>query len=231
MLTMNRMDRRPGPAPKGFLGTLDILKGVPEEVLRQIEKRMVERKYARGETIFLEGDPAKSVWFVKEGHMKATACAASGRCLTLCVVGKGKMFGSCCSFGAPDYLCHAVAETDAVVVSLPMEDFIVLLDRYPQVGAALVREVSQRLRHTKDSQVFEQESVERRVLHALMDLVGEFGTTIPLTKREVAEMVGTTVESSIRTFSRLENDGLVATARGRITVKSLADLKGRLGAA
>jgi CRP/FNR family transcriptional regulator, dissimilatory nitrate respiration regulator len=230
MLTTNRSAQKKAvPAvPKGVLGTLGIFKGLSTEVLRELEGRMVERRFTKGGSIFLEGDPALSVWFVKEGHVKASASAISGRCQTLCMVGKGHMFGSCCCFGAEEYPCHAVAETDVTVVYLPMGDFLSLLDRHPRIGAALVKEISQRLRHTKDSQTFEQESVERRILHALVDLVAEFGNTLPLTKREVAEMVGTTVESSIRTFSRFEKEGLVATTRGRITVKSLEAVGKRL---
>jgi CRP-like cAMP-binding protein len=230
MLTTNRstQKRQVPVAPKGVLGTSGIFKGLPAAILQELEGRMVERRFTKGDSIFLEGDPAVSVWFVKEGHVKAAASAVSGRCQTLCMVGKGHMFGSCCCFGAEEYPCHAMAETDVTVVSLPMVDFLSLLDRYPGIGAALVKEISQRLRHTKDSLTFEQEPVERRILHALVDLVAEFGNTIPLTKREVAEMVGTTVESSIRTFSRFEEEGLVATARGKITVKSLEAVGKRL---
>jgi len=230
MLTTNRSAQKKAiPAvPKGVLGTLGIFKGLPASILQELEGRMVERRFTKGGSIFLEGDRAASVWFVKEGHVKAAASAVSGRCQTLCMVGKGHMFGSCCCFGAEEYPCHAVAETDVTVVSLPMADFLSLLDRHPRIGAALVKEISQRLRHTKGSQTFEQEPVERRILHALVDLVAEFGNTLPLTKREVAEMVGTTVESSIRTFSRFEKEGLVATTRGRITVKSLEAVGKRL---
>jgi CRP/FNR family transcriptional regulator len=230
MLIMNKNVGKPGLAPKGPLAGMEVFLGLTPQDLREIEGRVIEKRYAKGDPIFLEGDPAKTVWFVREGHVKAVSNASSGRCQTLCMVGKGRMFGSCCCFGGGEYPCQAVAETDVNVLALPMDDFLAFLDRHPRAGKNLVALVSRQLRHTKDSQVFEQESVERRILHALVDLVGEFGPTIPLTKREVAEMVGTTVESSIRTFSRLEDDGLVATARGRITVRSLQDLKGRLQA-
>ena len=73
-------------------------------------------------------------------------------------------------------------------------------------------------------QTFDQESVEKRILHILVNLVAEFGNTIPLTRREIAEMTGTTVETCIRTFSNLEKEGLVSSARGKITVKSVRTL-------
>lgn len=214
---------------KCFLATTEIFKNVPAEALREMEKRMVERKYAKRESIFLEGDPAQSVWFVKEGYVKAMVDPSSGRCQTLCMVGAKQMFGSCCAFGGGAYPCHTVAETDVTVVSLPMKDFIALMEKVPQLSSALVIQLSKRLRQSKDMQAFEQESVEKRILHVLVNLTEQFDTTIPLTRREIAEMVGTTVETCIRTFSKLEEAGLVSGVRGRITIKNIQALRDRVG--
>jgi CRP/FNR family transcriptional regulator len=232
MLTMPRTKIAPAVgAPKSFLATMDIFKSVPVAALREIEWRMVEKKYFRQEPILMEGDSAESVWFVKEGHVKAVVHIASGRCQTLCMVGAKHMFGSCCALGGGEYPCHVVAETDVTVLSLPMNDFTALMGKYPQVGTALVAQISSRLRLSKDMQTFDQENVEKRILHVLIGLVREFGNTIPLTRKEVAEMVGTTVETSIRTFSKLEAQGLVATGRGRIMVRNVKELEQRLEAA
>jgi CRP/FNR family transcriptional regulator len=231
MLTMPRTKFNPPAASKSFLGTVEIFKNVPEEALRDVEKRMVEKRYSKQDSILLEGDPAERVWFVKEGHVKAVSHVASGRCQTLCMVGARKMFGTCCCFDGSKYPCHCVAETDVTVISLSLADFSALLTRYPQIGLALVAQISKRLRRAKDTQAFDQETVEKRILHVLAELVEEFGTTIPLTRREIAEMVGTTVETSIRTFSHLEQEGLVVTSRGKITVKSVKELEERLEAA
>jgi len=46
-----------------------------------------------------------------------------------------------------------------------------------------------------------------------------------LTKQDIAEMVGTTVETSIRTMSKLTKAGLVAVKSGKIIIKDLAKLK------
>jgi CRP/FNR family transcriptional regulator len=216
-------------ATKSFISTLDIFKKVPAVQLLEIEKKMIERRYARGESLFLEGDPAENVWFVKEGHVKAVIHTSGGKDLTLCMVGANSLFGTCCCFGGGQYPCHTVAETEVTVVSYPMQDFLGLMEKYPEMSKMVILQLSQRLRQSKDMQTFDKESVERRILHILVNLVSEFGNTIPLTRREIAEMTGTTVETCIRTFSILEKDGLVSSARGKITVKNIQDLIGRLG--
>ncbi len=226
MLTTNKRGITPFPVmPRSFLATTEVFKSVPAEALREIERRVVEKKFPKGASLFLEGDPAQYVWFVKEGHVKAVINAPNGRCQALCMVGPQNMFGACCSLSGGAYTCNGVAETDVTVVSFPLSDFLALMGRYPQISLAVVAHVSKRLRHSKDMQSFEQESVEKRILHILAEMVGEFGNTIPLTRREIAEMAGTTVETSIRTFSKLEGKGLVSTVRGKITVKNLQALE------
>jgi CRP-like cAMP-binding protein len=211
-------------ATKSFLSSFDVFQKIPVAELSEIERKMVEKKFAKGESLFFEGDPAENVWFVKEGHVKAVVHTAEGKDLTLCMVGINSMFGTCCCFGGGAYPCHTVAETDTTVVAYPMTDFLALLEEYPEMSKAVVTQLSKRLRQSKDMQTFEQESVEKRILHVLVNLVGEFGNTIPLTRREIAEMAGTTVETCIRTFTALEKDGLVSGSRGKIIVKNVQDL-------
>lgn len=213
---------------RGFLATVDLFKAIPPEALADLERKMVEKHYAKHESILLEGDPAESVWIVKEGRIKANVTAPNGRCQTLCMVGARGLFGSCCCLGGGKVPCQSVAETEVTVVSLPMSDFRNLMNRYPSVAFALSAHVSNRLRQSKDTQTFEHESVEKRILHLMVNLANEFGDTVPLTRREVAEMVGTSVETSIRTFINLESEGLVATGRGRITVKNVQALIDRI---
>ncbi len=224
----NLLATKPGLKSKGFVAAMDIFKKLPPVRLAEVEKKMVEKKYAKGEVIHLEGDPAESVWFVKEGHVKAMVYTPNGRSVNLCVVGSKGMFGSCCCFSKAEYPCQGVAETDTTVYAFPMKNFMELLNEFPEMSRSVVEMVSKRLRHSKGAQVFEQESVEKRILHVLVDMVEEFGNVIPMTRREIAEMAGTTVETCIRTFSILEEEGLVSTERGKITVINVPGLTERI---
>lgn len=212
----------------GFLGTMDIFKGLTSEQRREVEARMTERRYAKGDPIFLEGEKVHSVWFVKEGRVKAIRHMQQGRDLTVCSVGRGSLFGTCCCFSAETYPCNTVAETPVTVLQIPMTDFLFFMRKYPAVSTGLVTHLSERLRASKDMQSFDQESVEKRLLHVLALMHSEFGDVIPLTRREIAEMAGTTVETCIRTMKKLERAGLVSSERGSVTIRNAAALAGRL---
>lgn len=227
MLTIKPIKGIGRTAPKGFLGMMEIFKGVPAEGLLEIERAAIEKRYAKGETLFLEDDRAEFVWFVKEGHVKEVLHLAEGRNLTLCMTGVGGLFGTG-SFGGGEYGCHGVAETDASVFLFPIRAFQDLMGKYPIMARAVVAEISRLLWHSKDMQAFAQESAEKRILHVLLEMVREFGNSIPLTRREIGEMASTTVETSIRVLSKLEGAGFISGVRGKIIVKNPALLSDRM---
>jgi len=49
-------------------------------------------------------------------------------------------------------------------------------------------------------------------------LSAKLGLTIPFTRQEIAEMAGTTTETTIRVISRLKDRGVVSSNRGEITI-------------
>ena len=149
-MTMKKNKNTGLATPRSFLASMDIFENIPPTQLAELERRLVEKKFDKHESILLEGDPAEFVWFVKSGHVKTQTHAASGRCQTLCLVGAGKMFGSCCSLGKGSYVCQALAETDVTVVSCPMDDFISILSKNPTLATKLAVQLSHRLRHSME---------------------------------------------------------------------------------
>jgi CRP/FNR family transcriptional regulator len=77
------------------------------------------------------------------------------------------------------------------------------------------------------------EKVESRIASLLVKLADKAGEKVPegvmismkLTKQDIAEMVGTTVETSIRTMSKLTKAGIVAAKTGNIVIRDLNKLK------
>jgi len=55
------------------------------------------------------------------------------------------------------------------------------------------------------------ESAEKRVVKAILILAEKFGPEIPLTRAEIAGLVGLTVETTIRMTSRLKQKHLLSS--------------------
>ena len=77
------------------------------------------------------------------------------------------------------------------------------------------------------------ERVESRIASLLLKLSDKTGEkteggvliNMRLTKQDIAEMVGTTVETSIRTMSKFKKSGLIAEKDGKIVVRNVEKLK------
>src|SRR6185295_15071493 len=146
---------------------------------------------------------------------------------TLCMVGVGGIFGVS-AFDGGQYGFHSIAETEVITLSFPIQGFLSVMGKYPDLVKAVLSKISKLLRQSKGRQTFSQECAEKRLLHVLMETTEEFGNTIPLTRKEIASMAGTAVETCIRVFSRLEEAGLIAAEHGKITVKNLDGLENRM---
>jgi len=212
---------------KNTLSTMGFFQRIPFPALQIIEKTMVEKKFVRRESIFLEHERALFIWFVKQGHVKEVNHSEDGNDLTLSMVGAGGMFGIS-SFNGGDYGFHSIAETDVTVLSFPVLVFRDNMEKYPSLALAVVSKISQILTQSRDAQTFSQECAEKRLLHILIKMSAEFGKYIPLTRKEIASMAGTSMETCIRTFSRLGAAGLIKTEPGKLTIENLENLKNRM---
>ena len=215
------------PLKKNPLAAMELFQSFSFSALQEMEKYFTERKYAKRESIFQEEDPADFIWFVKQGHVKEVNHSLDGKDQTICMVGANGIFGTS-SFDGGKYAFHCTAVTEAAVISFPIQAFRILMAQHPEMARLVVSKISKLLRESRDRQTVSQECSEKRLLHVLLEMVKEFGSTVPMTHREIASMAGTTAETCSRTFSRLEAAGLMTTRHGRFTVKNVDDLKTRI---
>jgi CRP-like cAMP-binding protein len=82
------------------------------------------------------------------------------------------------------------------------------------------------------------EKVERRIASILLKLIEKAGEkdekgitlTMHLTRQDIAEMAGTTVETTIRVMSRLKKEGVLKSIEGKIVIlniERLTEISGR----
>ena len=201
-----------------FLVHVELFTRLTAEERRQLTAASREKAYAKGETIFRAGDPAAAVFVVKTGRVHLMKFLESGQVSTTCVMAPGETF--CClpALDRKPYPVDAVAAEDSVVLRIPADTFHQLLQRNPAFLQASLCEFCNRLRQVEDNSCAVYDSVERRLARALVLLSKKFGTTIPLTKHELAELAGTTVETTIRVLSQFRQQGIVRSSRGATTI-------------
>jgi len=215
--------------------TTPLFSALPERDWAAVAELLGDRSYSKDEYVFFEGDPPEALFVVRSGRVKLLRHSREGRDVVLDVIGPSRMLGEMAVFeGAPyDFTAQAMEPTD--LISIARYDFLSLLRRFPRLSLAVISELGRRLRSASD--LVHSLAVERvarriaRVLLKMADAAGrpaEGGGTlidVTLTRQDVADMAGTTVETAIRTMSRLRQQGIIATKRGRVVVLDRAQLR------
>ena len=214
-----------------FLSAVVPFKHLAPPARRELAAASVERRFAKGQTIFQEGQPSQSVWILKKGRVHLIHHLETGRVSTTCVIIPNEMF--CCmpTLDQREYPATAVAAVDSLVVQVPSSLFHQAMLKQPDFAQKTLCTVCDRLRQIEFRGCMAQETVPRRIAQTLLTLGKKFGTEIPMTRQELADLNGTTVETVIRTLSEFQRSRLVRrSARGTIQLTSLGALKQYLAA-
>lgn len=178
------------------------------------------RGYPRGETIFREGEPADRIHFVVIGRVKIVK-AAGTRDIILELLGPGEPVGAVAVFEQRAFPATAIAMEDATILSIPEREFFQLLASRPEMTRHLLGGLTMRLMMMNKRLADMTGSVEVRAARLFLTLserMGEArteGVFIPLalSRQELADLLGTTLETTIRLMSRWHKETIVVTDR------------------
>jgi CRP-like cAMP-binding protein len=155
--------------------------------------------FAKKQTIFVQGDPSDTVFYIQKGKIKLTVVSQIGKEATIGILNEGDFFGEGCLTGQPLRLCSATAITDCSVMRIDKKSMIEVLHREHEFSDMFVAFLLTRnIRYEEDlvDQLFN--SSEKRLARILL-LLAHFGKegvpeiVIPkISQESLAEMVGTT---------------------------------------
>jgi CRP/FNR family transcriptional regulator, nitrogen oxide reductase regulator len=198
----------------------------------------VEEAHRAREYIFMEGDPARWFCVVRSGHVKVVRHSRTGKDVVLDLLGPGEVFGGVAVIEQRPYPASIQATESVVILKVPAEAMIALSERYPAITKEIALMIGRRLRAAHDSvKSLAVDPVEARLAAALVRLAEREGTrdkrglALPfhLTRQSLADMSGTTVETTIRILSRWLKDELVQDEGGRLVLTDLEALRALAG--
>ncbi len=194
--------------------------------LAYIATLATERSYAKGDYLFLEGEPAQWCGLIVEGQVKLVKHSDTGKDLVLDVLGPDRFVGITPLLGEGPCTATGQAMEFTRLLAFDRRDFVHLLRDYPAVCLALLNDLSLRLEEAYNMmRSLALERVERRVAMNLVKLAGKTGVQrvdgsilidLPLTRQDIADMSGTTIETAIRTMSKFQKQGLLESEDGRV---------------
>lgn len=174
--------------------------------------------YERGATIFEEGDPADRIHFLFLGRAKIVK-AGPERDLILEILGPGEPVGAVAAFEGRPFPATAVAIEPCGLMSIPEKAFFQLIEKRPAITRRLLAGLTLRLMALNRRLADMTGSVEYRTARLFATLAARMGqkreegvfVPLPLSRQEIADLVGTTIETAIRVMSRWSKEGLVET--------------------
>ena len=139
----------------------------------------------------------------------------------------GELFGTLCRLGGNGrvYPCEAIAAEPTIVFRILDKTFLEYYMKSPGFIRGLCSLCSDRLKDVQDLRCMGQEEVPVRIANILLRLYQVHGDEIPFTKKEISELVGTTLETTFRTLSEFQEKGLVDSGRGKILIRKPGDLR------
>ncbi|MGC9529459.1 MAG: Crp/Fnr family transcriptional regulator [Candidatus Bipolaricaulaceae bacterium] len=190
-------------------------------------KLVTERHFLRfgpQETIFPQGVPVAALYVVCHGLVKLVFSGPSGKRLLIRFCGPGELLEVALS---EEHLVSSVAVDEAAITFLPKELALGLLNRQPELAVEVARRLSQ------DRQMllgrlayFAYGSVRRRLARGLWELGTRYGLRgkeglrmeVPLTQRDLADLVGASRQTVCQELQELEKKGLIRLEAQRITI-------------
>ncbi len=206
-----------------------LLKSLPGGVSETLLRSATTRQVGRGETLFLQGEPAHLVHIVIEGWVKLYRIAPNGNEAVVGVFTRGGSFGEAVAFRHLDYPVSGEAVTDCVLLQLQASAFIALMKENPEICMSILASTFQHL-HSLVAQIeqIKAQTGAQRVAEFLLDLcksrTGGCVVTLPYDKVLIAGRLGMKPESLSRAFYKLRKHG-VRIAKNHAAIDDIAILR------
>jgi CRP/FNR family transcriptional regulator, cyclic AMP receptor protein len=219
------------------LSQIDLLRHVsyfaslPDGLLSALAAAAVERRFARGQVIFLEGDPCAGLHIVAEGQVRIFKVSPQGREQVLEQIEAGGTFNDVAALDGGQNPASAMAGSDVVVWIVLRADIRRLAHAHPELAWALIESIARRARRL----VAMVEDLSLRPVKARLArlLLAEAERTASrtqierdqmVTQAEMAARLGTVREVIGRSLRELADEELIAFDRHRIVILDRARL-------
>ncbi|MDO8736992.1 MAG: Crp/Fnr family transcriptional regulator [Thermoleophilia bacterium] len=210
-----------------YLKQTPIFSHMSDEELDSIIPHIVKRRLKKNTVIFHENDPAMAFYLVKTGRVRIYKTGPESREQVLSILGDGQIFGDVPAFDGGPYPASAATMADSEIYLIRSEDFQALVRQHPDVALKIIKVLGQRLRQSMElvrDLSFKQ--VPHRLAGLLVKLSDEYGVDtekgllieLPLSRQELADIVGTSRETITRELKKMEREGMLVVDRRRLTI-------------
>ncbi len=205
------------------LGMVPFFQGLTEEQLHTVNNKFTANHYERGVTIYRQGDPATMLRVVVVGSVKLVSHTMDGNDILLDQF--RRQIATMCTMIQP--------QTSTCILSIRRTDFRDIMNEYSSVAISVLDITTERLNASRQRiQHLSSLSVKKRIAHILVTLANKFGEKhprglliqLPLSRKDLADMAGTSAETTSRIMSEFQEEDLITSGRQWVAINDKPEL-------
>ena len=203
----------------------------PEE-MKEIDYKKNCTSYKKGQQIFHENAYPFGLFCISSGKIKVARTGDEGKEQIIRLAKAGDILGYRALLSGDKYSCYAEAIEDSSLCFIPKDEFLNIVNKNANVSIGLMKLLSEDLKVAQQKITdLAQKPVRERLAEAILVLKETYGfeqdgltLNVVLSREELANVVGTATETTIRLISEFKNDGVIELSGKKIKIIQLAKL-------
>jgi CRP/FNR family cyclic AMP-dependent transcriptional regulator len=212
------------------IGHLWIFENLELDEIKAFSSEALRKKLEKGQTLFLQGDPADEMFLIKGGRIKLTKVLEDGNELTLDIRKAGDFVGENMFSEEGEYPVSAYCLEDTLTCGFNRNQFEQIILKHPNVGLQIIKNLSERISWlTSRVGSLAVTNIEDRLYRVLSSVAKEHGTMssqgtviqFPLTHEDLSFLTGAHRVSITRAMKALKSAGKIILEDKKLILPSL----------
>ena len=202
---------------------ISLFEGLPPRQLQEVASIARERRYEKGDVVFLEGDEGTGFYVVVKGRVRVYKISPDGKEQILHLFEAGECFGEVSVFTGKDYPANASADLPATLFFFPRSEFVGLIRKEPSLALNMLAVLSMRLR--RFAALIESLSLKEVPgrLAAYIIYLSERGKgsdkiKLDISKGQLAALLGTIPETLSRILNKMNRLDMIRSDGSKIAI-------------
>lgn len=205
-------------------------KGIFSSLLRNQKNKisciMDLHRYRKKQILFLEGNPNHHIYAIKSGIVKIFKTTEGGKDHILKILNDGNLMAFDATY-SNEYNYSAEVIEDSEICMMKKDDFISLLKEDADLAIEIIKILTRELEEARCSiRDLTTKTAFQKVAWLLLSLPNIFSSandlkrtiTLPLSRKELSDMLGLSPETLSRILSQFEQDNIVKISGKKILV-------------
>lgn len=202
------------------------------EDLNNLSKNRTTHVFKKKEYIYHAGNYPRGIYFIQQGKVKAFKSNEDGKDIIVGLYSTGDFFGYLSLMEERPYQESAEAMEESQIYFIPNEDFHELIAKNRDVANRFIKMLSNNIMEMEDRMLkLAYNSVRKRVAEGLLTLEKTYNKdkkdpfSMAVNREDLANLVGTSTETVIRTLSDFKDEQLIDIKARQITLLNMEKLK------